>query len=134
LIGVLAMGLLASTTLPIPVGEDPGGSQLHSSVDAALAARTGSDTVLLEFSADDWGYATGVALTLERRDVRWYVAPKWAFVFGGSHAYSGPPTGPGLEEWFLTPPDSGHTGQIVLTSNIAIYPAPPSLAGYSPTP
>ena len=135
LVAVLAIGLTVSATIPPPAAEDPGGPVLNRSVQAALAARTSPDAILLEFEGPDWPMAATVALTLERSHVSWFVEPQWGLMFGIDHEYLPQPgTTSSPEKWFLTPPVAGHGGQIVLEPRIAIYPPPPSLSTYPRAP
>jgi hypothetical protein len=134
LVGGMTIAVAMSTALPLPYSEDPDGLVLNSSIQTVVAARSSSIPVLLDFKVDDWIEATGVALALERNHVSWFVKPLWtANVLG--HIYAAPQgTASGPEEWFLTPPDPSHTGQIILTSKLAIYPRPPSLSNYPQAP
>jgi hypothetical protein len=135
LIGVLAVGLTASTALPLPNAEDPGGLSRNAAVQAVIAARTSRDAVMLEFEGPEWPEAAAVALALERSNVSWFVEPQWGLMFGADHEYiprPGPASSP--EKWFLAPPAAAHRDQIVLGPAIAIYPRPPSLSTYPRAP
>jgi hypothetical protein len=128
LAGVLALALTVTTTIPLPLGEEPGAAVLNASVSKLIAERSGTaPPVLLEFSADEWEQALGVALTLQRGGVAWFVEPGQGLRFGTQHEYLPTTGGPVPEQWFLVPPAEGRGDQIDLGDGIAIYPAPPSL-------
>jgi hypothetical protein len=139
LVGMLAVSLTLCSAFPLPEAEDPNGLELNASIQAVVAARTNSVPVLIDFQLADWVQATGAVLALERDHVTWYVKPLfngWAGnVLGNDRIYTGPTGSASAPElWFLTKPDPSHVGQIVLTPRLAIYPRPPSLAGYSQSP
>ena len=135
LAGILAIGLVVATSVPMPTGDTPEGLELHDSVTTLLAARTGDAPVLLEFATDyDWNRGAGVALVLLRNHVAWYVEPKWGLEFGTDHVYKPGSSAIAPEVWTLTTPDAAHAGQIVLDPLVSIYPAPPSLSSYRPAP
>ena len=135
LVGVLAVGVMVTASIPVPLGEFPDGVNLNHSVRALLAARTSNEPVLLNWATDDdWGEAAGIALVLLRSDVPWFVGPQWGFKFGAAHVYYPGSTAPTPETWVLTTPDATHVDQIVLHPRIAIYPTPPSLSGHPQAP
>jgi hypothetical protein len=135
LAGILAIGLVVATSVPMPTGDTLEGLELHDSVTSVLAARTGDAPVLLEFATDyDWNRGAGVALALLRNHVAWYVEPKWGLQFGADHVYNPGSSAVAPEVWTLTAPDATHAGQIVLDPLVSIYPAPPSLSSYRPAP
>jgi hypothetical protein len=135
LAGILAIVVVGSAAVPMPLGDFPEGRELHDSLTAVMAARTSHDPVLLEFATDDdWNQAAGISLVLLRTNVPWYVEPRWGFNFGEDHVYYPGSPGPSPEIWTLTAPNAANVGQIVLNSRIAIYPVPASLSSYSRAP
>jgi len=132
----VAVVLVATTALPMPMAEDPNGLRIYDDVRAVVARKSSQSPVLLEFRPVDWPDALAVALSLDRCHVQWYVEPAESFLFGPDHVFvSGATSSAGTggnaavtpEKWWLVPPNSTHVGQVPLGATLAIYP-PPSLS------
>ncbi len=102
------------------------GTLIHSGTVAALTHSTATAPPLLVFAHDDWPVAASVALELHRRAIGFYVAPRWAFMFGTEHVPAAPAA---LREsptaWWLAGPGDGG---IPLTQELQLFVTPAALS------
>jgi hypothetical protein len=122
LLGAVALTALAAappamlavrTTLPERVAE------------VVRSTAVAPEGVLLRFDAMHWNWPAGVALALERLEVRWFVEAHWGLIFGYRHAAVPAPPAPEPVVWTLAPPGGDGAEEIVLSDEIAIVPARP---------
>lgn len=123
-VAALAVGVNSFRARSLPPSER--GLSIQEGVAAALAADPDHRPKLLGFEPTAWHIAAGVALELTRRDIGFYTAPWWSYMFQRRHDSAR--LGAHLDErvtlWWIAPKGPGG---VPITRDLAIYTSPAAL-------
>lgn len=112
-------GFLSTPLSPADAGQD-----MRDAVERLVRLQPGKRPKLLVFEHDAWPTAAGIALELQRRDIPFYAAHSWNFMFGRTHDVRqlGDAPEQATDVWWLTP--AGEGGGVPAHRALSIYHQP----------